>query len=427
MRKFLDAVTVTGADDSFSVEWMLGLSEKFPSTEWGILLSASSMGKPRFPSVTWLIALLAAKRAHPKIRLSGHLCGLWVRQFCAGDTSFAEPGSAIGELFGAFDRVQLNFHAIAHKVDVPAMVEAMRRFPGKQFILQLDGVNDHVLEQVRAAGMDAVGLFDLSGGAGRLPESWPVRDCYAGFAGGLGPDNVEAQLALIDPCAPKGAWIDAETRLRTDDDQRLDPVLVQRFLELAAAWVKVEAKFLHLPADVNPLPEDAVFGLFEQAFDARVYGARRPESFTLPFSKFQALMVTLDAANQNVGRLRHWVANAGANSRKPDMESRVLFLAASTAVDLMLGSSDDFDAARSLLTIAVNEVALSRAGKLDLDMAAWAARESDIQSGKPILRDLMGRHGYDFKGHPLQVGGIQGAEASSQAVDPNADGGGVRS
>lgn len=240
MKPFLTTVTVTGADDSFPLPRMLDLSERYPFVEWGILLSKASTGNPRFPSMAWLSALRDAQQHHPglRLRLSAHLCGRWVRDFCAGDTSglMVDLGRATNDL-SMFSRVQLNFHNIAHKVDVNAMVRAMKQLPHVQFILQLDGVNDHILDEVLKHGVNAVGLFDLSGGNGVLPEDWPVRIAYAGYAGGLSASNVALQLHDIADAAKGGAWIDAESRLRSDDDRALLPHLVETFLSEAAPWV----------------------------------------------------------------------------------------------------------------------------------------------------------------------------------------------
>jgi phosphoribosylanthranilate isomerase len=82
-------------------------------------------------------------------------------------------------------------------------------------------------------------LVDASGGRGISPVEWvrPPTDKRVGFAGGLGPDNLEQELPRILDVSRFGDWIDMETGLRDDDDwfdveraravleivQRLDP------------------------------------------------------------------------------------------------------------------------------------------------------------------------------------------------------------
>jgi hypothetical protein len=45
----LERVTITGADDSTSIDEMLALSRRFPFVEWGILVSKRHEGSYRFP------------------------------------------------------------------------------------------------------------------------------------------------------------------------------------------------------------------------------------------------------------------------------------------------------------------------------------------------------------------------------------------
>jgi len=228
-RKFLKAVTVTGADDSVSHNDLLDLAKQYPYVEFGILLSRSSEGiRSRFPSLNWMRGLALLNRA--AVRLSGHLCGSWVREVCAGDWSFLKERQSIA---GIFSRFQLNFHGLPHSLRLD-----FSTWPNHyQIIFQLDGLNDGLLSQARAAGINAVGLFDLSHGGGVLPDSWPVSNEYAGYAGGLSAENVAAQLERIAGKAGVLAWIDAETRLRSDNDRQFDLNKVADFLQAARPWV----------------------------------------------------------------------------------------------------------------------------------------------------------------------------------------------
>jgi len=122
-----------------------------------------------------------------------------------------------------FQRIQLNFHAIQHKVEIEKFIPALLRFPDKQFIFQMDSVNNNLLNTARAARINAVPLFDTSGGAGILPDRWPSMDGYCGYAGGLSPGNIEQQIPLIEAATiSKPVWIDAETHLRSSDNKILD-------------------------------------------------------------------------------------------------------------------------------------------------------------------------------------------------------------
>jgi phosphoribosylanthranilate isomerase len=110
---------------------------------------------------------------------------------------------------------------------------------GKQFIFQLDDVNNDLLGLAQANSVNAVPLFDLSGGNGILPEHWPKATKYGfcGYAGGLSPENLEEQLAIIDQCTDGPVWVDAESMVRSNGDQQFDLEKVERFLQIAEKWV----------------------------------------------------------------------------------------------------------------------------------------------------------------------------------------------
>jgi hypothetical protein len=226
----IDRVTITGADDSTDIQWMLAMQERFPFVEWGILVSKSQMGNYRFPSMDWLARLIVPQ---DKLQTSIHVCGKWVRQICDGDWS--DMLMEIGVVAERAKRVQLNFHAHAHtlKDRFFRSAQVASKNSNWQLIFQIDGVNDGLVVQARVDGLDAVPLYDLSGGAGVLPSQWPKQSegVYTGYAGGLGPRNVIDQTEKIKSVASGRIWIDMETRVRTEDDSRLDEALVESVLE----------------------------------------------------------------------------------------------------------------------------------------------------------------------------------------------------
>jgi Phosphoribosylanthranilate isomerase len=232
----LEKVTITGADDSTPIDDLLSLSKEFPFVEWGILVSAKSEGHYRFPSRKWIDALV--KQANYRVRelnplnLSTHVCGRWVRCLFVGALDWSELPSVIS----ISQRIQINTHAEEHVSTLGLLSNlSSLTLPQRQFIFQWDGVNDHFIYAPLAKQFDVAALYDTSGGAGRLPSTWPSPqvDFPCGYAGGLGPDNVEGQLAIIEHrCAGRDYWIDMERRVRTDDDSRLDLDKVRRVLEI---------------------------------------------------------------------------------------------------------------------------------------------------------------------------------------------------
>jgi hypothetical protein len=231
----LQRVTITGADDNTAISDLLALSKRYPFVEWGILLSASQLGNRRFPSALWQDRLIerAWRIPHP-LNLSAHVCGKWVREMCAGDVDVLKWHA----LFSVCQRVQLNFHGSTHRIDAALFRRGLASVQQRhQFIFQWDGENDDLLWQARDAGINAVPLFDVSGGAGRLPADWPKAIAPScGYAGGLSPDNIDDQLRRIASVSGDvPIWIDTETHVRTNEI--LDMEKVERFLAAVAPYV----------------------------------------------------------------------------------------------------------------------------------------------------------------------------------------------
>lgn len=231
----LKLVTITGADDSITPEALLDLAERFPFVEWGILCAEGREGRPRYPSLAWLQSL---SRYAAHLRLAGHLCGRWMVEAGAGNWTFKRERPLLWPMFG---RIQLNFHSQAHHIDAERFVPALvSEAADKQVIFQLATASSDWLERAVAGGANVAGLFDPSGGAGRLPPQWPAPSRgWMGYAGGLSPENVAEQLRRIEAVASEAdIWIDVETRVRSSDDRQFDPEKVERFLAAASPWVE---------------------------------------------------------------------------------------------------------------------------------------------------------------------------------------------
>lgn len=246
----LDRVTITGADDSIEPNDLIALTEEFPFVEWGILASESSTGRrTRYPSWEWMIMLQSLASKHP-MKLSLHLCGKWVRQLLLGHRSESLTDAA---LF-LFQRSQLNFHAENAKCDQRGFCKALETFGDREIIFQIDGNSGNAhMESLwdecdrTNTRINSVSLFDISGGAGILPGEWPkptfmIDDetyAYHGYAGGLGPDNLQEQIPLIGEAAGDARfWIDMETKVRSDNDRRFDLDKVRQCLEIAKPFIK---------------------------------------------------------------------------------------------------------------------------------------------------------------------------------------------
>ena len=236
-RQFVKTVTVTGADDSIAPEDLVGIARDYPFVEFGILISGAVRDLYRFPSAKWLQQLYHISLNEP-LALSAHLCGAHVRSLCLGLPNFFEK---FGLVQSMFQRFQLNFHAQEHAVDQLKFIELVKeKISPRSIIFQVDGVNDKIFSTVtNSNNLNFSPLFDLSGGAGILPELWPEQlpGVYCGYAGGLSSENLTEQMQKISQVATGNIWIDAETFLRSNSDRLFDLAKVRNFLEQAKPWV----------------------------------------------------------------------------------------------------------------------------------------------------------------------------------------------
>jgi len=143
-------------------------------------------------------------------------------------------------------RVQINTHAEPH-TSTTGMIASLgscdsvgiAKATPREFIFQWDGINNHLTFAAHAYGFKVAALFDTSGGAGVLPDVWPgpAKEFWCGYAGGLGPDNVVAQIEKVEQVCQQPYWIDMERRVRVDDDSQLDMSKVRSVLQSATAFV----------------------------------------------------------------------------------------------------------------------------------------------------------------------------------------------
>lgn len=233
----ITTVTITGADNSVLPEEIANLSLDFNFVEWAILVSRSQQGLNRFPSMDWIKELVGMKSMLPQIKLSCHLCGAYVRQLLVGDIGFIEK--ELGEIWPYFERVQINTHAIEHELTNDFASKLAELYPDKEFIFQYDNVNTKMLEIAVRDHLKCSALFDLSHGAGILPEQWPqpIEGVKCGYAGGISPYNITHVMDDVNSICQYDTWIDMETWVRSADDNQFDLAKVDSCLTQASKFI----------------------------------------------------------------------------------------------------------------------------------------------------------------------------------------------
>lgn len=233
----LIGLTITGADDSVDPETLADISREFPFVEWAILVG-SNYGSPRFPSTQWLDAFMATAKVY-KMNVALHVCGRWLKSLVCGRMEVP------AHLTDYPQRIQLNFHGQPHNGYLMDFISALTLWQNKKVIFQIDD-RDGTQWFARVNGhhpnVNTFPLFDMSHGAGVLPEKWPMSYPTMreqGYAGGLGPDNLAEELPKIAAAAGLVPfWVDMETRVRTPNNQRLDLGAVVEVLTIVQPFVR---------------------------------------------------------------------------------------------------------------------------------------------------------------------------------------------
>lgn len=238
----LTTVTMTGADDQTNIKDLLKLSQKYPFVEWAILYSPNQDGNPRYPLPKWRNDFIDAVRG-TSVRRAMHLCGPTVRDLLAhGPQKLAYRAG--------YQRIQLNFNANRYTED--DLKKLAKKAGWAEFwdgstqgiIVQYNSANVKVPEIFISNGCsDVQVLFDASGGRGLELDTYPapLSDFECGYAGGIGPENIDESLEKAATAAgPRDYWIDMESKVRTNEVFDLEKV--EYVLSRCAVWLGSQQK-----------------------------------------------------------------------------------------------------------------------------------------------------------------------------------------
>ncbi len=218
-------LTVTGADERTDVALLAKLD-----AEIGLLYTETPEGRNRYPRWEWIRETSLELR-----KASLHVCGRAARAKLMEGTL---PVSG-------FQRIQVNGGILALEVE-----HLCEMYPLHTIITQHHVNNAHLLF-VRS--INHAVLLDASGGRGISPSAWktPATEKAVGFAGGLGPDNLTAELQTIGRIARPGWWADMEGKLRVDDWFSLE-LAGQCCAQFSSVNIKAVAREALPPAPCSP-------------------------------------------------------------------------------------------------------------------------------------------------------------------------------
>lgn len=190
-------ITFTGVDSRTN------LDELPCGVEYGILFRISTAGQNRYPSRKSAAAMMAY------MVTGGHAVALHV---CGARARTALINGQLMDLTAWPQRIQVN-----GRVEPWELEDICRQHPGHTIITQDSEWNRGLLDE---EWKNHAILVDASGGRGKSPDEWarPDTDKPVGFAGGLGPDNIQSELTRIRAVATGDWWIDMEGKLRDEQD-----------------------------------------------------------------------------------------------------------------------------------------------------------------------------------------------------------------
>lgn len=217
----LTKVTFTGIDEKTDLKKIADLQEEYPFAEFGVLVSYDwKENGRRFPDPVILDEL---EKFH--LNLSVHFCGQSAIDIVKKRFKALELLNGKQRIFR---RCQLNLRAADYLTHLrklsplPYIGEVIVQMHTPEACRQF-------LQGERPKFMSY--LLDASGGTGTDTPIQIVTSpgVHIGYAGGIGPANVEEKLrTLLEHPTSDKFWIDMETRVRTDewfDLEKIEKVL----------------------------------------------------------------------------------------------------------------------------------------------------------------------------------------------------------
>ena len=215
----IEIVTFTGVDERTDLEELAEVADRYQFAEFGVLIgSATGEDNPIFPYMSTVNRLRVRL---PSDRIAIHLCGRYARAAVDGHMAESMTSTIIHDITAGFGRIQVNLHGDVDSpdpigMDTTTLVSFVNRCSAGRVILQ----HRRNWQDIPVRHPKLEYLYDLSGGRGEEGfEHWPEppTGMRVGYAGGLGPHNIDRaiEFAARYPACP--VWIDMERNVRTAD------------------------------------------------------------------------------------------------------------------------------------------------------------------------------------------------------------------
>jgi hypothetical protein len=206
-------ITFAGVDETYSIDSILQVQDKYPEVEFAILLSYSNSGiKLRYPSINYMLHLIN----NPSFtNFSIHLCGA-IPNFYVDYLKNGYWGTytQFKEIIQRSPRLQIN------KKDKELHQTLYDLRKNVQVIQPVNSFEERINDKVDL-------LWDKSGGNGIFNANWPepleFQTCM--YAGGISPNNIkevkEITTTLLNKTPNANIRLDMESGIR-DSNNKVD-------------------------------------------------------------------------------------------------------------------------------------------------------------------------------------------------------------
>lgn len=243
-------VTCSGTNEFTDIKEMCELMNAYPLSEIAVQVSEkqSPAGSARLDWVRALAAYLTENQL--SINAALHVNRTWVEEMCRGIV--VPELQELIEMQDIYDlplfkRIQLNFKLGRDEVreDCDDTLVGLQHRLSRRFILSYNESNKRIVHQLYLKGLRFDCLYDSSFGAGIAPDTRkaPVfTDIVQGYAGGISPDNVVAELEKIASAVENSpttgnVYIDAQKGLE-DEQTHLSLEKCHRYLDAVDKWYR---------------------------------------------------------------------------------------------------------------------------------------------------------------------------------------------
>lgn len=216
-------ITCSDPREDIPVQSMINFATQYPKIEFGVQAHVGPMS-PKASRNVWfnqIVNMSENMKSAPNLAL--HVNYKWCDIMCSGCVP-----CELKQWLNRYNRytkkpvikrIQLNIGDNANWFEANKIADLIKQFPDHEFIFPWNESVAQRIETLKNTGAKFSLLFDGSYGAGISPSNWskPVYpDVPNGYAGGLGPDNIEENLDKINKILPSDytTWVDAEGRLR---------------------------------------------------------------------------------------------------------------------------------------------------------------------------------------------------------------------